>query len=125
MKEAFSEFVFVYGTLKEGKSAHKLLKDAIFEGDFAVCGTMYGKNGVAYPMIKFNSMNLVFGEVYSITPDMLKTLDRYEGHPHHYKRERIQLRLPDGQFAEVDEDTWVYEYQGSVEGLDVIESGVF
>jgi len=123
MKEALSEFVFVYGTLKRGKSAHKFLKDCEDFGCHAVKGTMYGVNGVSYPMIKLSGDSLIHGEIYEVSEETLKVLDRYEGHPHHYKRIETLMLDPGGDSTEAY--AWVYEYQGSVEGLDVITSGVF
>jgi gamma-glutamylcyclotransferase (GGCT)/AIG2-like uncharacterized protein YtfP len=54
---------------------------------------------------------------------MLESMDRYEGHPHHYKRIEVGVWEPDDPISNAK--AWVYEYQGSVEGLDVISEGVF
>jgi len=115
--------VFVYGTLKKGKSAHKFLKGAEYFGEYGVRGSLYGHGDVAYPMMKITASGLVFGELYGVTENMLASMDRYEGHPHHYKRTLTSLWKTNG--IQLDDDAWVYEYQGSVEGLDVISEGVF
>lgn len=114
---ASSTNVFVYGTLKKGKSAHKFLKDCEFRGDYDIAGTMYGHGKVSYPMIKLGGDYRVHGEIYHVPEDVIGILDRYEGHPHLYKRQ--QLTHEDGW------ELWVYEYQGDVSGMDVITSGVF
>ena len=124
-----SEFVFVYGTLKKGKSAHKFLKGAEFLGEGHIKGTMYGHGLVPYPMIKLNNPDgVVLGEVYDVPAELMAAMDKYEGHPHHYKRVEVPIFDKDDPNDTPTDDAayaWVYEYQGSVEGLDVIKSGVF
>lgn len=73
--------VFVYGTLKRGHRAHNLLKFAKFKGDcYSGPGfTMLDVNGWFPGVVKDNSDNNVYGEVYEVTEDELKELDKYEG----------------------------------------------
>lgn len=108
--------VFVYGTLKKGKRAHKFLNGCDFLCDYDVQGTMYGHGLVPYPMIKLGGAYQVYGEVYKVSDETLKILDQYEGHPHLYKRQLIEHDCL---------TFWVYEYQGDVSGMDVITSGVY
>jgi gamma-glutamylcyclotransferase (GGCT)/AIG2-like uncharacterized protein YtfP len=123
MMEQQSEFVFVYGTLKRGKSAHKFLKGADFITECWINGTMYGKNDTPYPMIKLNSSeNTVYGEVYEVPVNLMPGMDKYECHPWLYKR--VEVDIHENSYGSSGK-AWVYEYQGSVDGLDVISKGVF
>jgi gamma-glutamylcyclotransferase (GGCT)/AIG2-like uncharacterized protein YtfP len=102
--------IFVYGSLKSGKSHNHLLSDSEY------LYTKYTKNNYGlyvntwFPALFENIYTRpIIGEVYEIdeNSDTLSNLDRFEGHPKLFKRKEIQL--------ENDETVWCYFYQDSLE----------
>ena len=82
--------VFVYGTLKKGKSNHDFLKDSKFLNDAKIHGvTMY--NLGHYPALVLSGHASVSGEVYRVNSKTLEHLDHLEGHPVFYRREFVGL----------------------------------
>ncbi len=89
--------IFVYGSLKKGKKLNFYLKKAKFLGTAITC--------VKYPMIISKSIwypyliekkgigKKIKGEVYKISPKLLKILDRVEEVPHYYYRKQIPICL--------------------------------
>ena len=93
--------VFVYGTLKQGLSNHYLLSSSKFLGSATTIQPMlmYGE-GRAFPyLLGTASANQlppskgfkVKGEVYEVTPAVLRDLDRLEGVPTHYHSETTSV----------------------------------
>jgi len=85
--------VFVYGSLKKDKKLHYFLKEAQF--------ISYAKTCYKYPLIKSKNGwypylldikgkgKIVKGEVYKISFNLLKKLDRLEEVPFYYIRKKI------------------------------------
>ena len=106
MSDAPRERVFVYGTLKRGFCNHALLEEAEFIGEattVARFGFYLGADDYApeveeipylyrHPRVTDEAMS-VHGEVWEISPTMLRQLDRLEGHPDWYQRENIQVQM--------------------------------
>ena len=92
--------VFTYGTLKQGYWNHKrLLSEATFLGETSTVDSFYLIN-VGFPIallgetLPKDSKHLAYpvvGEVYEITPDILKNLDRLENYPRLYDRKEVLL----------------------------------
>ncbi len=82
--------IFVYGTLLEGESNHKLLVDAEFLGVDRLTNAQLFDLG-NYPMIVAGE-GLVLGEVYRISPAILQKLDILEEHPDYYQRSLVALQ---------------------------------
>ena len=98
-------FVFVYGTLRKGQGNNSLLSNSKFIDEVVTEENLsLFVSGLPY-MIKREGGRGVIGELYAVNEETLSALDRLEGHPTFYKRERIKLR--DG----VDE-VWAYIFQG-------------
>lgn len=76
--------VFVYGTLKRGFGNNLLLSDAKYLGEDSLEGYDMLDLGW-YPAIK-RGTGTVHGEVYEISPHILKRLDSLEGTPSYYAR---------------------------------------
>ncbi len=95
--------LFVYGSLMSGLPAHHLLSSA---GAAVLVGSARTAAGYRlvdlgwYPGLETAGQGMVLGEVYRVPAAALQSLDRYEGTPHHYRRESIELE--DGQAA------WAY-----------------
>ncbi len=83
--------LFVYGTLKRGFARADLMAGAVFEGT-AMTQSGYAIHDLGeYPALVASDDGVVSGEVYSVTPEHLEALDRYEGCPELYVRQSIAL----------------------------------
>ena len=106
--------VFVYGTLKEGKSNNSLLKDSKKITDDMVDGRIYSLGG--FPGLKHEA-GTVYGEVYEVDDETLARMDHLEGHPKFYTREPITTQR--GVIC------WCYFYNHDVHKRHQITSGVW
>jgi gamma-glutamylcyclotransferase (GGCT)/AIG2-like uncharacterized protein YtfP len=84
------ELVAVYGTLKKGESNHYLLKDSTFVAE--------GITNEEYDMVSMGSFpSIISGgkiikvEIYEVDEATLKRLDQLEGHPHFYRRDKVEV----------------------------------
>lgn len=95
--------VAVYGTLKQGRSNHALMRDSKLLGATNLEGfIMYSAGG--FPVIYRDISHSITIEVYEVDPEVVKhNLDPLEGHPHWYKREQVETSL--GR-------AWLYIMQG-------------
>ena len=108
------ELVFVYGTLKKGKSNHDLLRGAKFLNTAELMGAKMYSLG-HYPAIKVGD-GRIHGEVYEVpTQEIMDRLDRLEGHPVFYRREIVTLCTR--------QEAWTYFLVESAERYPVIPSG--
>ncbi len=98
--------IFVYGTLKKGHYFHeeylggeksKFIGPALTSDDF----TLY-IDGLPH-LVKERGENQVKGEVYEVTEEVLKSLDRLEGHPVVYYRELIDIFIDGKKYL-----AWAY-----------------
>lgn len=114
-------FLFVYGTLRRGHRDNPLLSAATFSGaaetveHYALC-LMNAK-----PLVTKRPVSLITGEAYSVSDELLKTIDRVAGHPSTNKRELVSIRLENGQVV----DAWLYFYIQPLRNATVIESGTY
>ena len=117
--------VFVYGTLKCGKSNHWLLEgkySAVRQA--AVCGQLFDLG--AYPVARFGGNRFIYGEVFQFDDIdlVLPALDRLEGVPTLYRRVRVPLF--DSQTLKKDGTTaWSYEYCRVPESKLLLPKGVW
>ena len=84
--------VFVYGTLRQGNCNHQLMGAARC---FGVGSTrdrfaMYIVSGYPY-VTAAEERYPIMGELYAVDGEMLKKLDKMEGHPHFYVRREIAV----------------------------------
>lgn len=88
--------VFVYGTLKRGRSNHGALEGSTLLGRATIKGPFAFINLGWYPGVIENEQLVereIGGEVYEIDHDTLATLDMIEGHPSYYERKKIMTSL--------------------------------
>jgi gamma-glutamylcyclotransferase (GGCT)/AIG2-like uncharacterized protein YtfP len=104
------EYLFVYGLFRD--SARNLL------GEFTKCGRAH-VNGKIYKVNEFYpglieyKKSKVFGDVYLINPEVLPSLDEFEGDE--YTRKKIK--------TSTDLECWVYVYKYEVSNFKEIEGG--
>ena len=102
--------LFVYGTLKRGRSNHVFLSESTYLGEYHA-GKDYALYVAGLPyMVKEIKGGGVVGELYNIDVRTLMSIDRLEGHPSFYKREEIWVYDTEVG-AEVKAYTYIYQGQ--------------
>lgn len=110
--------VFVYGTLKKGKSNHRLLENAKYLGERTLWHYAIYDLG-PFPCILPRYSFSVKGELYLVTDEELQLLDRLEGHPEMYFRQLVYVE-PNG------EDVFAYIWNRNLpRQTTLIPSGVW
>ncbi|MCM3719052.1 gamma-glutamylcyclotransferase family protein [Fictibacillus phosphorivorans] len=98
-----SHLVFVYGTLRKGeKYAYYLNKAECLGENCTIEGTLYDTGGGYPALLCENSKIPVKGELYKITADQLKELDKLEeyeedGTHNLYERITVKVTTEDGE----------------------------
>lgn len=115
-------FLFVYGTLKKGFSAHRILKQspAAFLGEAKTTPDYHLYDVGSFPGLIFDDScdGGVHGELYQIPEAAFKNLDRYECvNTGLFRREEIELE--DGAKAQA------YIFNSNVENAVKINEGVW
>jgi gamma-glutamylcyclotransferase (GGCT)/AIG2-like uncharacterized protein YtfP len=117
--------VFVYGTLLEGQTNHHRLANSVRVFNHAtVDGTLYDV-GCGYPALVLTGTGEVYGEVYEVSEEVLRSLDSLEGYygvgdPGNYY-DRVEVEVTSGEWT-TRALTYVFsEKQARV--LEMIESG--
>ncbi len=83
------ERVFTYGTLRRGERAATLMREASFV-DVALTEPRFTLFDLgAYPAAVPGGVHAIAGELYDVSPELLAMLDRFEGVPELYRRERV------------------------------------
>lgn len=90
--------VFVYGTLKSGKSNNSLLDGATFLGKATSVARWAMVDSGYYPYVlgKYFGGSFIVGEVYEVDEGTKEVLDILEGVPHHYMEDSIYVQYADG-----------------------------
>ena len=104
--------VFVYGTLKTGGSNHGLMGGAELIGEAITVGDHFTMLDGGYPYTFLEGICRIKGELFSVEDDATLTrLDRLEGHPDHFMRYPVQVRVQqssDGETYYADFDCFMY-----------------
>jgi len=72
------DYVFVYGTLRRNGTNHQLMKGAELAAERAWTNGKLFDTGCGYPAIKESPSGTVYGELYLVTAEQLKGLDKLE-----------------------------------------------
>lgn len=83
--------VFVYGTLKRGHGNHRVLDGSTCLGPAWTDAAFTMRDLGAFPAVYANGETSIHGEVYAVDDSGLARLDRLEGHPGFYQRERVAI----------------------------------
>jgi len=103
--------LFVYGTLKRGYWNNRYLSTSTFIDEHILFDYALVDLGGIPGLIETDHPDGVKGEVWEVPDDAIPALDRLEGHPEHYTRQKIGsywTKRPD--FARV-EPLFGYVYQ--------------
>lgn len=93
-------FLYVYGTLRKGRANHHYLDGAKYLGEY-ITDNNYTLIVSGLPFLVKRKGAGVKGELYQVTPDMIREIDKLEGVPSFYKRELIHVTsFETGQTAE-------------------------
>ena len=113
--------VAVYGTLLTGEGNYHVGADALDRRPCRMSGTLYDPNGGWYPAFVPDGTEAfnVAGELLTVSEETFARLDRLEGFPNLYGRERITVLLEDDSRAEA----WVYVMRRLPLRSVVIEGG--
>ena len=118
-KEENEYMAFVYGTLKQGFSGHRLLEGTTFVGK-ATTVDKYLLTSNRYPLLsESQQLCRVRRECYKISEKVLVRLDKYEGVPHYYSRDSIKVEIDDTKEVH---DVFTYFCENEL-GLTVHEDG--
>jgi gamma-glutamylcyclotransferase (GGCT)/AIG2-like uncharacterized protein YtfP len=93
----------VYGTLKRGMSNHAVLGDSPYLYSDYIRGRLYDLGPYPAALRSVHPSEVIQGEVYECTDKQLQRLDRLEGNPILYKREKVNT-------TESEDEVWVYFY---------------
>lgn len=118
-EEMSKEPLFVYGSLKRGYPNSWILGPIQHEEAETKAGYEIYNVGGFPGMIRahhpFSSSSTVKGEVVEVEWELLMRLDRFEGHPTFYRREKIKLKS--------GKKVWAYMWRGDKESLGVKMEG--
>lgn len=115
--ESKEVYIFVYGTLLKGQSNYERYLAPL---EPVMRGTIEGFNMFdlgAFPAVIYGD-DIVKGEIYKVSWNMLDRIDRLEGEGVLYKKEKVKVKS-----YEYDEvEAYVYLYLQSVSGCPMIPS---
>lgn len=96
--------MFVYGTLKRGYANNRYMEGCEFIGEATSLDANYSMHGGGVPFLSEPGDKKVKGELWEVTAKAREKIDRLEGHPHAYRREKRQFVLENGHLV----TAWVY-----------------
>lgn len=112
--------VAVYGTLLTGERNCAIGADALDRVPCRLRGTLYDhRYGLPAFVPNGRGAFAVVGEVLAVTPEVFARLDRLEGYPNLYGRQRVHVLLEDSSRIEA----WVYVMRCLPDNASVIECG--
>lgn len=113
------EKIFVYGTLMTGFENNHLLSNSELLGK-AITADKYKMTARFIPYLtKKDGDTHIFGEVYEVDEQTLRSIDNLEGHPNWYKREQIPIMLKGSTIL-----AWCYlNEEKTNSSFSLIESG--
>jgi gamma-glutamylcyclotransferase (GGCT)/AIG2-like uncharacterized protein YtfP len=119
-----SEFVFLYGSLMRGFEMHDALDLPTmteFAGGAQCKGRLYDLG--EYPGMTLEGNGRVQGELYRVRSEgAIDLIDRHEGYYPETREGSTYVRRLE-EMVDRDMKAWVYVYNGSTDGHEVIESG--
>lgn len=103
--------VFVYGTLKMGKSNHPLLRDSAYLTDHETDPEFLMINLGGFPGVVRDGATSIKGEVYEVDDETLARLDRLEGYNENDSREHNLYTREVLEYSPIeDEPVYIYIY---------------
>lgn len=119
-------YVFVYGTLMSGQGNHILLSDAEFIGEATIKDKTLYDLPYGFPAV-IDGENEVRGEVYKVSEEELKSLDRLEGYSRSFPSQSLYIRCWDVAYLDNGKTLDVFYYHFNKEiphGAVELPSGV-
>lgn len=86
--------VFVYGTLKKGNTNHCVIEGSTAHGEAETVENMglYDLGPYPFAMRGQHYKSTIKGELYEVNQTTLKRLDKLEGYPRLYTRQKVDVR---------------------------------
>ncbi|WP_373231763.1 gamma-glutamylcyclotransferase [Cohnella sp.] len=124
MDQLTVSLVFVYGSLRKHEGNHRLLESAqLISSQCSTEGYLYD-TGHGYPALVQNHKGRVYGELYQVSPGILRRLDALEGFYGEGKNNDYERVVQSIQTDTGVKEAFVYVYQQSkVIGLEPIQLG--
>jgi gamma-glutamylcyclotransferase (GGCT)/AIG2-like uncharacterized protein YtfP len=121
-----NQFLFVYGTLLHGECNHFRLGASSMQAEQVWVNGHLFNTGCGYPaLVNASTEDRVFGEVYEVTPEVLKVIDGLEGYNGEGNPanlyERITIKVHGG-VAPMDALTYVFKPHRA-ERLERLQTG--
>ena len=101
------QLVFVYGTFMQGGGHHSIISEQLCLGA-ATTKYHYTMSARFHPFvsdIKGVQSSKIHGELYLVNEQVLKAIDKIEGHPNYYKRKQIYVFINGDPYR-----AWMYFY---------------
>ena len=95
------EYLFVYGTLKRGYGLHSYLMSCNYIGKGETSKQFSLIDGTHFPFLVKRDGDGAIGELYHTPKYVIDLLDKVEGHPNFYKREKRIITVNDKDFEEL------------------------
>jgi len=108
------QYVFTYGSLKQGFHNNYILEDSEFIKKIALKGIAL-HDGPGFPFAQTMPGARTEGEIYKVSTKVLKRLDQLEGHPDWYIRKSFKI----GNLKKV----WIYLNPEEAKLTNQIKSG--
>ena len=90
--------IFVYGTLRKHKYNNVLLGKSKYLGEYRTIDKFIMTSNGYIPFVSDAvKYSYIKGEIYSVSPNVLKIVDNLEGHPHWYRRKKIKVTNNNGK----------------------------
>lgn len=87
------QYVFVYGTLKEGFGNHRVLSSSRKVADAVTCSDSYSMVDGGFPTVVLGGSFHVKGELYEVTDEnVMRNLDWLEGVPNLFVHHKTQVK---------------------------------
>ncbi len=108
--------IFVYGTLRSGASNHHRLGGGEFVQQVELPGELFAIDWYPGMVHDVHSPGRVIGEIYRVSENTLRELDKYEGRE--YNRISVKIDTLEGML-----DVFIWEYSDVHEHFTTIEHG--
>lgn len=116
MKKENDIHIFIYGTLLTGERNAYWAGNAKRTKAYAI-GRIYD-TGFGFPAFTESTVGRIAGELLTANEEQLRMMDRLEGYPNLYRREKIKAQTVDGPV-----EAWVYIMNNLPSGAKHIRSG--
>ena len=109
MHQRCNNKIFIYGSLKKGGRERGLQesKNCKFIGTAITTQSIFNLHDLGkFPTISLNGKYKIQGEIWSVTKDKLRELDRIEGYPKLYTKTLVDTNLGEAETYLLTDNSW-------------------